>query len=311
MNESEAGRRLERVRESLKLGQKALAEKLGPNVGQSDVSRWESGEKAVPEFVSRFITKMESELDLVDTSVESDIHTSDFCYGATTFRRVWAESKKRIQSIWAEAIIRPSKKAGFADAEMKIRFTGVTLPRNDPLYLDCIGVVPELKPEKSRFYFDESEGSSLEWIGRIRAEGDTRPMLGDVEEVRSAKKTVGPFALAYQLRNVLPDDSIEVAFKAWRGVRTNQIDAIGVPVYGDCPVESLGLSVTFEGLEPQPTPTAQFYLLRRTLSESRPLDLVDGLTVDKDRTGKQTFSFKNLRYPRPGFGFCIAWGSLQ
>ena len=193
---------------------------------------------------------------------------------------------------------------------MRILFEGVELPPDDPLYYDCLAVAPELKDDEedeNKVFYNKNEGTEYTWIG-CTLKGPL-PMLGSVEEFDV--KRVGAFAIGYELKNVLREDPVEVVFNAHRGARTDRIDAVGVPVYADCPVEFLSVSVTFEHLIPDRKPTAQFYLLRRTRVETQPLHLVGGLDIIESDDGTHTFSFQNLRYPRPGFGFCIAWGSLS
>lgn len=308
--------RLLRVRKRLRLNQQDFVDELarsGIHASQSDISRWEGGKKLLPQELRDCVEKWEVELRISpqDAELEEEVHVPEFCFGATTFRQLWKESKKRIKRISADATISPCrpKVDGFADIEMTIRFEGISLPPNDPLFLDCLGVMPELKKKGNEYSFDKRNGSELTWVACSGPRADRT--IGTVEEVEKVQASLGPYALGYRLVNVVEEVPVEVIIRGARGVRTDDIDAIGVPVYGYCPVESLSLSVTFEKLKPWPTPRASCYELTRTLGDSRPLELAGGLKVTSIDAAAHRYSFENLLYPKVGHGFCIAWDRLD
>jgi hypothetical protein len=123
---------------------------------------------------------------------------------------------------------------------------------------------------------------------------------------------IGPHALGYRISPVDESDEVSVTIEAERGVRLSGIDAIGVPIYADCPVNSVSLDIKFIGLKPRtpPPPKAEVYLLRRTLVDSRPLDLAGDLDHRIISEEESSFAFERLRFPKAGYGFCIAWDTL-
>ncbi len=154
-------------------------------------------------------------------------------------------------------------------------------------------------------------GSELLWGPRKKKDGRPAAIVGTVEEHRRVKETLGPHALGFHLLNVVEDDVIEVTITARRGVYTDRIDGVGLPIYSDCPVENLGISVDFVGLVPRPAPRIKVSPLRRTLVTHHPPHLTGGLEVKRVDESGHRYAVENLLYPRPGFSYCIAFGSLE
>jgi hypothetical protein len=163
------------------------------------------------------------------------------------------------------------------------------------------------------FMFDKDLGTVQKWL-RCVQKG-----TGEVKEEPKVRDVLGPHALAYRLEKMRPTEKIVVEFTGTRGAHADNIDGVGYSVYADCPVEALSISVTFQDVFPVDPPVAQVFLLRRTITDSHPVHLVGGLECKEgdhvegnSTTKKVTYSFKNnLLYPRPGYGFVIAWGRLQ
>lgn len=298
---------LKRVRKSLGLSQGKFAAQF--NVSQSQVSRWEAGEEMTPTVLQWLKTKAKN-LGEVPEGSTPGTDSLLYSYPSQTFRRLWDESPKRLGHLHAQAEIRPSSSnPAYADATLTLTFQGLRVPRGDTLYLDCLGILPKLSPvvvDGERFLqFKESEASrlSLKHVSARRAK---------VEEIKEVGSLIGPHAVGYELSQVDEADEVSVVIEAERGVRMKGIDAIGAPVYADCVVGALSVSVTFTDLKPgtPPPPKAEVYLLRRTLVESRPLDLAGDLDHRVSDVHGGTFSFERLLYPKAGYGYCIAWDTL-
>lgn len=302
--------RIKRLREVLKsehgkkLSQGQLAEQF--ELSQSQWSRIESGKQQPPENVQDWIAKEERALGiearaLVERGGQRSPH---FSYTPATFRRLRDESVKHAKSLRLDAeITLNTQDERYADTVLTLTFEELTVPASDPLYLDCLGILPTVEPAKSspnRLQFEKTSEMSL---GKWNAE------RADVEEDPRAKKHIGPHALLYKINQCDRYDKLIIPIIANKSVRIDEIDAAGVPVYSDCPIESISISIKFNNLLPSKPPLAQAYLLRRTLTESRPLSLAEELEQRVHRN-RHTYSFENLLYPKAGYGYCIAWPSL-
>jgi transcriptional regulator with XRE-family HTH domain len=299
---------LKRVRKALSLSQGKFAAQF--NVSQSQVSRWEAGEDMTPNVLEWLKKKANS---LGEPPGDTTVGTASllYSYPTSTFRRLWDESSKRMEHLHAQADIRPStSNPDYADAILTLTFQGLRVPRGDSLYLDCLGVLPKLSPviikDEKFLQVKESEASRLTLK-------DVKARRAKVKEIKEVRELIGPHAIGYELSQVDEADEVSVVIEAERGVRVKGIDAIGAPVYADCVVASLSVSITFFGLKPgtPPPPKAEVYLLRRTLVESRPLDLAGDLEHRVSDIHDGTFSFERLIYPKAGYGYCIAWDTLK
>ena len=300
---------LKTVRRKLQISQKRLAEQF--NASQSQVSRWEAGEDLPPNVLEWVKTNADN---LNEVPGEGSPGTTSllYSYPVATFRRLWDESPKRMKHLHVQAVVKPSTtNPGFADAKMILTIQGLQVPRKDSLYLDCLGVLPKLShiihDTNEYLGFKESETSALK-IVRWDAK------RAKVKEFTEVHDLIGPHALGYEISKVDEADEIVIEIDADRGVRLKGIDAIGAPVYADCVVASLSVGVTFAGLRPDTLPKAEVYLLRRTLVESRPLDLAGDLdhhVVEGQEDKHLEYAFEKLLYPKAGYGYCIAWDTLK
>lgn len=294
---------LKRVRMSRGWSQTRLGEEFDKS--QKIVSFWESGTIEIPDKVKQWVkVELENPTELERGIEESGVLSAEYSDSRASFQRRWVERPKRLEHLSGEAIIRPNKEApAFADADFRITFEGLFVPRNDELYMDCIGVHAPLKKTSDGHCFKELEGSSLKWVEPVH-------QRGEVGEVPDVQRMLGPHAIGYRLSNVDEEDRVIIRIKAIRGVRAEGIDSIGVPVYEHCPVRFVSIKVKFVGLTPKTRPRAEVYLLSRTSYKSWPLDLAGGVEVDvfEDQT---EYFFERLQYPKAGFGYCIAWDSLE
>lgn len=287
-----------------KLSQGELAEKF--ELSQSQWSRIESGKQQPPEKVRDWIAKEERALGiearaLVDRGGQRSPH---FSYTAATFRRLRDESVKHAKSLRLDAeITLNTQDPRYADTLLTLTFEELTVPTGDPLYLDCLGILPTVGPAKSSPNKLEFEKTSEMSLGKWQAE------RARVEEDPRAKKHIGPHAILYKILSCDKYDNLIIPIIAKKSVRIDDIDAAGLPVYSDCPVESISISVKFNKLLPSKPPLAQAYLLRRTLTESRPVYLAEELE-QRIHKNNHTYSIDNLLYPKAGYGYCIAWPSL-
>ena len=301
--------RIKRLREVLKgedgkkLSQGILAEQF--ELSQSQWSRIESGKQQPPEKVQAWIAKQERALGVESRALieRGGQRSPHFSYTPTTFRRLRDESTKHAKSLRLDAeITLNTEDDRYADTLLTLTFEELTVPESDPLYLDCLGILPTVKPSKSSNMLQFEKTSEL-ILGEPKAD------RAKVVEDPRAKVNIGPHALLYRILSCDKYDKLSVPIIAKKSIRINDIDAAGIPVYSDCPVEFPSISVKFNGLLPSRPPLAQAYLLRRTLTESRPLSLAEELEQRIHRN-KHTYSFDNLLYPKAGYGYCIAWPSL-
>lgn len=298
------GKRLKQARKFRRMTQGVLAEQFGTS--QTQLSRMEGGEP-LTEALKEWVLSVEEESRESGGLRLDGTRSNLYSYSAALARRLSEESSMRLRHLEANAEIRASKVSGFADAKLQIYFRGLRVPRGEAFYLDCLGAFPPLSPAKGMgghvLQFDQREGSklTLEW---------DKPKRATIREVTKVQTVIGPHALGYEISNADEDDNISVTIHAERGVRTDEIDAIGVPVYADCPVEAVSLRVAFIDLVPKTPPKAEVYLLRRTIVESRPVDLAGFLDHQIINESHNHYAFDKLLYPRMGFGYCIAWSTL-
>lgn len=310
---SDDGERLKAARDQVGLSQEQLAQRLG--ISQKQVSLMERGLAEPSPEARRFSLEPEIFLQADPRAAvrparrpSEGVLSHTYSLQPATFRRLWQESPKRAEHMALEAVVKKSSSKGtdkyfFADVDLKIIFEGLRVPKNELLYLDCVGLVPDLTKEGNRWFFSEATGSvvTLE---------DSNAKRADIKEDDQVRLKIGPYATAYKIANADPNDSIVVTLRGERACKSNQVDSAGIPVYPDCVIRKLSVSVTFEDLKPTPDPSAQVWLLRRTLGDGRPLDLSSDIDLRVAET-RNKFQFKHLLYPKPGYGYCIAWGGLE
>ena len=180
---------------------------------------------------------------------------------------------------------------------LTITYEGMTVPRENPYYSDCLGYLPKLKRvvvgRHGIYQFKEREASKLS-LDEAKSGGQR----ATVEVNHSVGEKLGPYALGYKLSGVDEDDTVRVTIRAERGVRTDDIDAIGVPVHSDCPVESFSLHVQFINLVPGTPPKAEVFLLSAPFVDSRPLDLAGNLDHKVINESTNSSSFSSLFVPK-------------
>jgi transcriptional regulator with XRE-family HTH domain len=305
--------RIKRLRQELRgkdgkrLSQGELADQF--DLSQSQWSRIEGGLQQPPKEVEEWIEQQEKVLGIKDKAlIERGGHRSpQFSYSPATFRKLWDDSSKHAKSLslHTEITVNPHDE-NYADTVLTLTFEELTVPESDPLYLDCVGLLPTIKPAKSSPNILQFEKTSDVSLGK-----PPYAKRAIVEEDERSKLHIGPHALLYKIRFCDPYDTLTIPIIAKKAVRIDEIDAAGVPIYSDCPVECLSISLKFNGLLPTDPPVAQAYLLRRTLTESRPLSLAGGLQYRIHSRTAFMYSFENLLYPKTGYGYCIAWPSLK
>ncbi len=138
--------RLKGARKLANLTQAQLGEKL--RVSQKQISQWERGEAPVPEKAQTWSKSvLDKSPDLPVESFSENV-SSAYSYDPKTFEALRRESKIWAKSVSAEAILQPSKEPGFADAELRIVFEGMRVPRNESFIMDCLGIPAQ--PEEGK-----------------------------------------------------------------------------------------------------------------------------------------------------------------
>ena len=186
----------------------------------------------------------------------------------------------------------------FADADISIHFGGLELDTNERLYLDHLGLPP-------------GSGAGSREQGTVWREPLLRAKRTRLAIDQDIRTNVGPHAVGYELYNADANDKISVELHADRGLRLDDLDAVGFPLYGDLVVERLMVKAHFVDLRPDPAPVSQVYLLRRTAFRSRPSGLGSDLeppVTDEDKDGL-VYTFGPLLRPRSGYGYCLTWAA--
>ena len=320
------GTHLREARKKQGVSQQVLAVRF--DVSQKQISLMENGDSELSQKAIEYIEEHGADDDGAEDAGET---SPRYSYTRPTFNRLWAESEKRVEHMLLRGTIEPSRWEGFVDTTLEIDFQGLRVPRGeDALYMDCVGVVPQTRPpsdDSMIWTFDASEGTDLKFVNETIADDASasakqkdqrrphkiafsRAQRAHVEAVPEVRNQVGPHAAAYTISRADEDDVVQVVLRADRGCRTDRVEAVGLPVYPDCVVKRLSISLTFIDIEPTTHPSAQVWLVRRTVGDGRPLDLASGLDITvKENSTK--YSFDNLLYPKAGFGYAIAWGGLR
>jgi transcriptional regulator with XRE-family HTH domain len=307
------------LRAALGLDQKEFAERLSrPDalnapLAQSTLSRYEKGVVPMPGAVTKVIEQLERSPevqkyikpfgteDSADGPDGPDLESREFSYGETTFNRLKNEVPNQIEHMFGDFVVsRP--KNGFADVHMELHLYGVTAP--EPLYLDCLGVPPPLiRGEGNGYQFFPDQGSDLKLVAPKSA-------VAEVKEDERVRKAIGPHALGYTVTSKVGlgrIPAVSLTVEGARGLKTTEIDSVGVAAYADFLVERLSLRVRFERLRPVGL-VPQVYLLRRTPLGSKPMSLEDPLQLRVLHESKSPeYTLTRLVRPKAGWAYCLAW----
>lgn len=296
-------------------------------VSQKQVSIWNKMEfQCLPDRVASF-------LDVIQfrDGEQQPVFDENFSYTPEVFSQLWEASgrRKRIAALDLTATVRPSVSSeGFADVLMEVGFRGVRCVDRETIYMDCVGIAPEFEIDTTAgtISADTSQASVL------KENQDGSVISVDARGTRvtndsSIQHTVGPHAIGYEIHETRGRWPVSVSFEMIRGAKFGTPDGAGVPVYHDVAVGSVAIKLVLANCcfddhkaasHLDEDPYSDFYLLRRTKTQSRPQGVGGELRLPIKRSSKvvgdetwQVYESSPLMFPRSELGYCIAWQNLM
>lgn len=304
------GRKLEDVRKKRKMTQAVLAKHFSTR--QQTIDKYEKGIVAIPPDVEKWMASpVASTLESSDTD-SSDTDSSN-SLPRSVFNATWEwfvkQKRPRMKKASLVADVRPSLTEGFADVTLTYTFQGLWLASGRKFVYDVLGLVPPLfKRKGGEYYFDVAMGTEFQDPIRIDAPG-AKVIPWTQWKMNHSGQVQLPYAYAVEIAVTDPEEPITFALEANRACRLEQIDGIGLSIYGDVLCEQATVEVRFDEHIRPIRVTPEVYDLRRTDRDARPEELLNEQGAPRIEKSADRFT-TSIRYLAPG-GYCLGWRRLE
>jgi transcriptional regulator with XRE-family HTH domain len=291
------GKDLKLLRVDLELSQGDLARFLG--VSPRTMHTLENTRQEIPGKYSDAVQRsLLVKYDGLSFSSKSLLISDEYCWPANAYEQLIGALGKRARQIECRIEITPNAAEGdlFADVDYRVTYRGIELDEGKAIVMDHIGNPSGIGGRPAR----------PEFVGPLPG--------GPVSELEIDKGAgpLGSYSIAYRIGPIkrssrVRDVSIHLACPGGaRRASGDPRDGVGFPVYADLLVDSLIVSVDFQGLVPEdPQPGAA--LLRRTACR---FGLGTSSLVDCKPAIYGTRYVYGIIRPRGGMYFGLSWKRL-